>query len=108
MATMTLNKRLDLIQDKILEKNFITGRGTANEVNFLIFDYDAEDEMAVRSHVGHLVDKINKRNDNVRIAHFDLYDLMLDVLRSKNPCYCHINYFRCRKICHAKHRHFPQ
>ena len=40
--------------------------------------------MAVRSHVEHLVDKINKRNDDVRIVHFDLYALMLDVLRSKN------------------------
>jgi len=80
---MRLNKRLDLIEPKILENGFRTGRGTANEVNFWIFDYDPEDEMAVRAHVDFLVNRINGRNDDVRIACFDLYDLMLDVLREK-------------------------
>lgn len=81
---MSLNKRLDLIEPKILDKNFRTGRGTANEVNFWIFDYDPEDEMAVRAHVEHLVNRINGKYDDVRIACFDLYALMLDVLREKN------------------------
>jgi len=81
---MSLNKRLDLIEPKILEKGFRTGRGTANEINFWIFDYNPEDEMAVRAHVDFLVNRINGKYDDVNIACFDLYDLMLDVLRSKN------------------------
>lgn len=81
---MTLNKRLDLIEPKILEKSFRTGRGTANEVNFWIFDYDSEDEMAVRAHIAFLVNRINSQYDDVRIVNFDLYNLMLDVLREKN------------------------
>ncbi len=81
---MSLNKRLDLIEPKILDKNFRTGRGTANEVNFWIFDYDADDEMAVRAHVDFLVNRINSKHDDVRIACFDLYNLMLEVLREKN------------------------
>lgn len=81
---MTLNKRLDLIEPKILEKSFRTGRGTANEVNFWIFDYDPEDEMAVRAHVNFLVNRVNGKYDDVRIVSFDLYNLMLDVLREKN------------------------
>jgi len=81
---MSLNKRLDLIEPKILEKNFRTGRGTANEVNFWIFDYDPEDEMAVRAHVDFLVNRINNKHDDVKIACFDLYNLMLDVLQAKN------------------------
>ena len=39
---MSLNKRLDLIEPAILDKNFRAGRGMANEINFWIFDYDAE------------------------------------------------------------------
>jgi hypothetical protein len=81
---MSLNKRLDLIEPKILEKSFRTGRGTANEVNFWIFDYDPEDEMAVRAHVSFLVNRINGKHDDVSIACFDLYALMLEVLREKN------------------------
>ena len=80
---MTLNKRLDLIEPKILEKSFRTGRGTANEVNLWIFDYDPDDEMAVRAHVEFLVGRINGKHEDVRIACFDLYEVMLDVLRKK-------------------------
>lgn len=81
---MTLNKRLDLIEEKILAPSFRTGRGTANEVNFWIFDYDAEDEMAVRAHVEYLTGRINGLYDDVKIVRFDLYDLMLEVLQEKN------------------------
>jgi hypothetical protein len=81
---MTLNKRLDLIEPKILDKRFRTGRGMANEINFWIFDYDSEDEMAIRAHVEHLVKRVNGKHDDVRIVCFDLYALMLEVLRSKN------------------------
>jgi hypothetical protein len=81
---MGLNKRLDLIESTILDSSFRTGRGTANEVNFWIFDYDPEDEMAVRAHVDFLVNRINGKHDDIRIACFDLYSLMLEVLRSKN------------------------
>ena len=81
---MTLNKRLDLIEPKILEKSFRTGRGTANEINFWIFDYNPEDEMTVRAHVAYLKERVNNAHDDVRIIEFDLYKLMLDVLREKN------------------------
>ena len=81
---MSLNQRLDLIEPKILDSSFRTGRGTANEVNFWIFDYDPEDEMAVRAHVDFLASRINGRHAPIHIACFDLYELMLDVLRSKN------------------------
>ena len=80
---MTLNKRLDLIEPKILDKSFRTGRGTANEVNFWIFDYEPEDEMAVRAHVEYLLNRVNSKYDDVHIVNFDLYNLMLDVLQEK-------------------------
>jgi len=81
---MTLNKRLDLIEPKILEKSFRTGRGTANEINFWIFDYDPADEMAVRAHVSYLEQRINNQYDDVHIVQFDLYKLILNILSEKN------------------------
>ena len=81
---MALNKRLDLIEPKLYDKNFRTGRGTVGEVNFWIFDYLPEEEMAVRNFVHFLTNKINGRDDDLRIRHFDLYNLMLDVLEEKN------------------------
>ena len=81
---MTLNQRLDLIEPKIYDKNFRTGRGTVGEVNFWIFDYLPEDEMAVRNYINFLTTRINVKNEDLCIKHFDLYDLMLDALREKN------------------------
>ena len=81
---MNLNQRLDLIEQKILEPSFLTGRGTANEINFWIFEYDAEDELTVRTHAEYLKNRINSKHEDIRIALFDLYGLMLEVLRNKN------------------------
>ena len=81
---MTLNQRLDLIEPKILDKNFRTGRGTVGEVNFWIFDYAPEDEITVRTYVEFLTNRINNQHDDIQIKQFDLYDLMLDILVEKN------------------------
>ena len=81
---MNLNQRLDIIEQKIYDSNFRTGRGNVGEVNFWIFDYLPEDEMAVRDYVKFLTTRINEKDDDVQIKHFDLYDLMIDVLREKN------------------------
>ena len=81
---MNLNQRLDLIRPKILDKDFRRGRGLGNEINFWIFDYDAEDEMAIRSHIEYLKQNINIEKSDVRLVHFDLYEMMIDILREKN------------------------
>ena len=80
----TLYERLDLIKPKILSSSFRAGQGLGNEINFWIFDYDAEDEMAVRFHIQFLKDSIAAERDNVRLVVFDLFDLMVDYLDEKN------------------------
>ena len=81
---MNINKRLDLIKPKILDKYFRKGRGLGNEINFWIFDYAPEDEMAVRSHVDYLKQSIIAENDDICILEFDLYKMMIDILQEKN------------------------
>ena len=78
-----LSERLQQLEEKILDGNFRTGRGTANEVNFWIVDYDAEDEMQVRDHVDFLAKHINSRYEGITIKTFDLYDIMIDALEEK-------------------------
>ena len=78
-----LSERLEQLEPKILDSNFRTGRGTANEVNFWIVDYDAEDEMQVRDYIEFLEKHINSRHDEVKIKIFDLYDIVINVLEEK-------------------------
>ena len=79
----SLNDRLKELEPKILDINFRTNRGTANEVNFWIVDYEAEDEMQVRDHVETLAKHINNNYDYINIKIIDLYDIMIDVLEEK-------------------------
>ncbi len=74
---MTIYQRLDKILPKISEKQFCDSRGTGNEINFHIFDYDPKDELIVRTHIDFIVSKMPC------IKVFDLYEIMLDVLREK-------------------------
>lgn len=80
----SLNERLDLIKPKILSSDFRKGRGLGNEINFWIFDYDPEDEMAVRSHIEYLKTSINAERDDIRIVVYDLFDIMVEHLEAKN------------------------
>lgn len=80
---MNLNKRLDLIKTKITKKEFLYGKGLANEVNFHIFDYDSEDEMAVREYILYLKKDIHDEYDDIKIVEIDLYKIMIDVLKEK-------------------------
>jgi hypothetical protein len=79
----TLYERLDLIKPKILSTSFRAGHGLGNEINFWIFDYDAEDEMAVRSHIRFLKESIAAERNDARLVVFDLFDMMIDYLGEK-------------------------
>lgn len=80
-----IDKRLDLIKDKIHEETFIDGRGLGNELSFYIFDYDPKDELKVRDHVDYLInDYFKPSHHNRRIIEFNLYEMFLDIAKEKN------------------------
>ena len=80
-----IDRRLDLIKDKILEDSFIEGRGLGNELSFYIFDYDPRDELKVRDHVDYLInDYFKAPHHNRRIIEFNLYEMFLDITKEKN------------------------
>ena len=82
--TRDLNERLDQILPKLICEDFLAGRGLGNEISFWIFDYLPEDELTVRKHLEFLVTQIPKKRPGTRVAHLNLFDLLVDYLRDRN------------------------
>lgn len=53
------------------------------KADYYIFDYNPKYEMEVRKEVKHLKEKINNSNLGLEIMEFDLYEIILDILKSK-------------------------
>ena len=58
-------------------------KGLGNEIGYYIFDYDPEDELLVRDHIKFIKDKINNEHKPKQINEFDLYNIMIDILKKK-------------------------
>lgn len=81
---MTIYERLDKILPKLLDENFRESKGLGNEIGYYIFDYDPKYELVIRQHIKYLKEKINNETLDMEIIEFDLYEIMLEILNSKN------------------------
>ena len=79
-----LRERLNKILPTIISDEFLSGGGIGNEISFYIFDYAPEDEMEVRDHIHFLLEHIPKQKPNLRFKHINLFDFVLDYLKSRN------------------------
>ena len=79
-----LTDRLNKILPRIITDEFLSGSGIGNEISFYIFDYPPEEELRVREHVRFLVDHIPKQKPGLPFVHINLFDLVLDHLKSRN------------------------
>ena len=82
--TRNLDERLDQILPKIISDDFLAGKGLGNEIGFWVFDYLPQDELAVRKHLDFLMIQIPMKRPGLRVAHVNLFDLMVDYLRDRN------------------------
>jgi hypothetical protein len=85
-----LDDRLDLAEKKIKEPRFRENRGLSNEVGYYIFDYPAEEELYVRERIKYIQKRNENSGDEYRIVVFDLYDIMVEILKNKkylDKCY---------------------
>lgn len=80
MQILSLDERLNRIEDKISEQSFRENKGLGNEVGYYVFDYNPKDELFVRNHIKYLKDKINNSNRGFRIIEFDLFHTMIEIL----------------------------
>jgi hypothetical protein len=79
-----LNERLNQILPKLISDPFLSGRGLGNEIAFYIFDYPPEDELRVRDYLRTLLDHLPRQRPGLRVEHVNLFDFVLDYLRSRN------------------------
>lgn len=79
-----LNNRLNQIIDRIKSPEFLSNSGLGNEIGFYIFDYPPEEELTVREYVRFMLEKLAKTNPALRIAHINLFKLLIDYLQERN------------------------
>ena len=68
----------------VLPELCLSGSGLGNEIGFYVFDYSAEDELRVREHIQFLLDHLPKSKPGLRVKHVNLFDLVIDHLKSRN------------------------
>jgi hypothetical protein len=79
-----LNERLDRVVDRLIEDDFLQGRGLGNEIGFYIFDYPPEQELVVRERIQLILREVPRKRPTLRVVHLDLFDLVIDYLRERN------------------------
>lgn len=75
-----INKRLDKLNEKVHDPEFISSKRKANEVNCWVFDYPPQHEMVVRERIADMIKKNQKGVDSFQIYNYDLYDIIMDYL----------------------------
>lgn len=79
-----LSERLDKMEIAIKKPSFRQSLGRANEVNYWIFDYPPERELEVRERIAYMKRKNRKEIDGFELVEYDLYDMIINFLESKN------------------------
>lgn len=78
-----ISVRLEELNEKLADPKFMTNKGLGNEVGFYIFDYEPEDELAVREALPYLKKHIHSENNEVTVQEFDLYEVVLEFFRQR-------------------------
>lgn len=74
MQERNLSERFTELEDRMISVEQLTKYGTANDMKFYIFDYNPQDEMAIRKEV------VKLKTANPNIIEFDLYEMILDII----------------------------
>lgn len=80
----TFNERLNQIIPKLTSPDFLTNQGLGNEIGFWIFDYPAEEEMAMRAFLQDVVvQALGKHQPVIRSADVNLFELVIGLLEER-------------------------
>ncbi len=80
---MNLDERLNKAEAMMQKPSFRQNKGLGNEVGYYIFDYPAEQELYVRERIEYMRRKNEQSGDDYRIVVFDLYQIIIDILKEK-------------------------
>ena len=73
---LTLRQRIEELRNKLVSVENLNRNATGGDMKFYIFDYDPKEEMRVRTEIK----KAIKANPE-EVVEFDLYQMMLDVIK---------------------------
>ncbi len=83
MDEHTFRNRLDQILPRITSADLLSNVGLGNEIGFYIFDYPPEYELEMRAHIDFMMNRISKKHQNIRIAHINLFHVLIDILKRR-------------------------
>jgi hypothetical protein len=78
-----LDKRLQMVYEKIKSKEIISRKGLGNEIPYYIFDYDPHDELKIRNFVKLIMKNFGYDGSEINPVEIDLYEVFLDILKEK-------------------------
>ena len=76
----TIEERLDILEEKMRAESFRTNTGLGNEVGYYVFDYEPQQELAVRKRIQDLDQSNTTLKYGYQLIVYDLYELMLKLL----------------------------
>jgi len=80
----TFNERLNQIIPKLTSPDLLSNQGLGNEIGFWIFDYPAEEEMAMRAFLHDVVmPALGKHQPAIRSAAVNLFELLIGLLEER-------------------------
>ncbi|TCW39536.1 uncharacterized protein DUF1788 [Thermohydrogenium kirishiense] len=79
-----LDKRLQMVYEKIKSKEIISRKGLGNEIPYYIFDYDPHDELKIRDFVKLIMKNFSYIGSEINPVEIDLYEVFLEILKEKN------------------------
>lgn len=80
---MRIGDKLDQIEKVINTPQFRENESISSETGYYIFDYEAKDEIIVRKYITSLVDTNNSKNDFLKIAIYDVYEILIELLENE-------------------------
>ena len=81
--TDRFEERLNQILHRITSDDFLAADGVGNEIPYFIFEYPPEKELVVRQHILFLLDHIPKQKPGLRVVHINLFDFIIQHLKSR-------------------------
>jgi hypothetical protein len=79
----SLEERFDQAERLMQKPSFRQNKGLGNEVGYYIFDYPADQELYVRERIEYLKKKNEESADDYQIVVYDLYQMIIDILKQK-------------------------
>ena len=81
---MTIEERLDILEEKMRSESFRENKGLGNEVGYYVFDYDPRDELKVRERLSELSSQDTHTRFGYQLIVYDIYELMIKLLKEED------------------------